>query len=96
MARTGKKPKKVKWSSKPFEKERAEFFAKQSGKCAICGKPESEMKMRMALDHSHKTLQLRGLLCYRCNKFFVGRHTLESATKLAAYLEVERGFNGKA
>jgi Recombination endonuclease VII len=63
---------------------------KQSAKCGICGKPESSFKMKLAVDHNHKTGQVRGLLCYRCNKFIVGRHTFESAERLLKYLSVEQ------
>lgn len=87
-----KKRKNKKWTSKDYEKEREEFFKKQKGRCAICGKHQSQFKRRLNLDHSHKSGQLRGLLCYFCNKFVVGRHTLESATKLVKYLEIERDF----
>ena len=83
-------PKKPKWSSRLYEKERAEFLKKQNGKCAICGKPQTAFKKRLNLDHNHKTGQLRGLLCYFCNKFVVGRHTFESALKLIRYLKIER------
>lgn len=85
----------MKWTSKPFEKERIEFFKKQKGCCAICGKHQREFKRRLSLDHSHKSGQLRGLLCYRCNKFIVGRHTLESATKLLKYLQIEKEYYGR-
>ncbi len=89
MAKRIKKPKPKKWTSKDFEKERAEFYEKQKGCCAICGKHESLFKNRLNLDHNHKTLQIRGLLCYFCNKFQVGRHTYESARKVFEYLKVE-------
>lgn len=72
------------------EKERQKLFVKQDGKCGVCFKPESAFKMRLAVDHNHKTGQVRGLLCYRCNKFIVGRHTLESATRVVNYLAVEK------
>ena len=73
------------------EEERHKLSIRQDGKCGICGKPESAFKCRLAVDHNHKTGLVRGLLCYRCNKFVVGRHTLETATKLIKYLEVENG-----
>lgn len=84
-----RKSKKIKWSSKPFEKEREEFYRKQDGRCAICEKPQSYFKRRLNLDHNHKTGKLRGLLCYRCNKFIVGRHTYDTALRLLKYLSVE-------
>lgn len=71
------------------EKERQKLFEKQEGKCGVCYKHESNFKMRLSVDHNHKTGQVRGLLCYRCNKFIVGRHTLESARRIVKYLEVE-------
>lgn len=39
----------------------------QQGKCAICGKHQSEFKRALAVDHNHITGQIRGLLCDRCN-----------------------------
>jgi len=77
------------------EKERQKLFDKQKGRCAICGKEEKEFKRRLNVDHNHKTGQVRGLLCYRCNKFVVGRHTYESASKVLNYLKVELITKGK-
>lgn len=38
----------------------------QKGGCWICGKlPKTR---RLSIDHSHKTGQIRGLLCHRCNR----------------------------
>ncbi len=71
------------------EAEREKLSILQGGKCGVCSKPESAFKNRLAVDHNHATGQVRGLLCYRCNKFVVGRHTLESALRLVAYLRVE-------
>lgn len=42
-----------------------EMFEAQSGLCAICGNPPN--RMRLAVDHSHDTGQVRGLLCFNCN-----------------------------
>ena len=44
-----------------------EIFEEQNGVCAICGRVESIMGRRLAVDHDHKTGKVRGLLCYRCN-----------------------------
>jgi hypothetical protein len=77
-------------SVKEAEAARELLSKAQAGKCAICGKHESEFKNRLAVDHNHKTGLVRGLLCYRCNKFVVGRHTFESALKLIRYLKIER------
>lgn len=72
------------------EAERRKLSDQQKGLCGLCQRPESSFKMRLAVDHNHKTGQVRGLLCYRCNKFIVGRHTFETASKLLKYLEIEK------
>lgn len=38
----------------------------QGGKCAICQRATGRTK-RLAVDHDHKTRQVRGLLCSTCN-----------------------------
>lgn len=43
------------------------FFEAQKGKCGICGKSAKREKRKLALDHDHNTLIVRGLLCYSCN-----------------------------
>lgn len=46
-----------------------ELLIKQNGKCAVCSKPEQEERYRrLAVDHCHDTLKVRGLLCHRCNR----------------------------
>lgn len=48
-----------------------DMFDKQEGKCAICKKPEKAVLRgvikRLAVDHCHKTNEIRGLLCTACN-----------------------------
>lgn len=41
------------------------MMADQNGGCAICG--QLEEVRQLAVDHSHKTGAIRGLLCRRCN-----------------------------
>lgn len=41
------------------------MFDEQMGLCAICHKPEIDIKL--AVDHCHETGKVRGLLCKRCN-----------------------------
>lgn len=43
------------------------MYVAQRGCCVICGKHQSEFKNRLAVDHSHKTGKIRGLLCITCN-----------------------------
>ena len=43
-----------------------EMFEAQGGGCAICGDAPTG-RNRLAVDHSHATGDVRGLLCFRCN-----------------------------
>jgi len=45
-----------------------QMFAKQDGRCAICGRHQSEFKHSLAVDHCHETGEVRGLLCSTCNR----------------------------
>lgn len=43
---------------------------KQKNKCIICGdRGNYKGKALLVVDHNHKTGQVRGLLCHRCNVF---------------------------
>src|SRR6185369_14421606 len=55
------------------------------GGCWICGKlPKTK---RLSIDHDHSSGQVRGLLCYQCNRRLIGRSRREHSWKyLAAYL----------
>lgn len=45
-------------------KERhAEMLAEQGGGCAICGRSDK----RLVVDHGHRDMAVRGLLCDMCN-----------------------------
>jgi hypothetical protein len=44
-----------------------EMFEKQKGCCSICGKHESGLNRILFVDHDHKTGEVRGLLCQKCN-----------------------------
>ena len=43
------------------------MFNNQNGKCAICGKHQTEFKEALSVDHCHRTGKIRGLLCKNCN-----------------------------
>jgi len=74
------------YSRKQINKMREELIAKHGNQCALCQKHRDAFKMSFSVDHSHKTGRIRGLLCYRCNKFLVGRNTIETAQKILDYL----------
>lgn len=48
-----------------------EMSKKQGDVCAICGKEEMRKRksevVRLSIDHNHKTGEIRGLLCHKCN-----------------------------
>ena len=41
------------------------MWQEQNGLCKICNKPSK--KVRLGIDHCHKTNKIRGLLCNSCN-----------------------------
>jgi len=43
------------------------ILVEQDFKCKICERPASDFKIRLHIDHCHKTGKIRGLLCYTCN-----------------------------
>jgi len=51
------------------------MLAVADGKCWICSKKPK--KSALNVDHDHKTGQVRGLLCFFCNKFMIGRRRRE-------------------
>ncbi len=74
------------------------MYELQKGKCPVCTKPiykpQNKYGKRAApVDHDHKTGRVRGLTCYRCNRFRIGRNTAESAKRLYDYLVSD--FDGR-
>jgi hypothetical protein len=69
-------------------------YKKQQGLCGICGKPETtngtrkhtKLDKRMAIDHSHETGKVRGLLCMSCNTKLAVLENAEFAAQARAYL----------
>ena len=47
------------------------FLEQQKGLCAICNRPETRKRKNkqpvLSVDHDHKTKEVRGLLCNKCN-----------------------------
>lgn len=74
------------YKTKQINQMRDALIDVHGNKCAICNKPREHFKKNFALDHNHKSNKIRGLLCFRCNKFIVGRQTIETANNLLYYL----------
>lgn len=69
-----------------------ELLKAQKNKCAICRKHNDE-KRNLAVDHNHKTGEIRGLLCFYCNHRRVGRLTdPDLVRKTADYLSQGTGL----
>ena len=49
------------------------LLAAQGGVCAICGNPPKNR--RLHIDHDHKTGRIRGLLCFTCNRYVLGKYS---------------------
>jgi hypothetical protein len=65
----------------------------QDGKCAVCDKDHSFFKKKLAVDHNHKTGEIRGLLCGYCNYRMIARHTDSNLLrKMADYLDNRTGW----
>lgn len=74
------------YNKKTIDLMREGLIAQHGNQCAICKKRRSAFKKNLSIDHNHKTGKIRGLLCFRCNKFAVGRNTIESARQILNYL----------
>ncbi len=76
---------------KVTDEEYAERLELQHGGCAICGaKPKTR---RLHVDHDHRTMRVRGLLCHRCNRAlpsWVDRDWLNNAWHYLLRFELRR------
>lgn len=63
----------------------------QGGVCIVCGR--SPKTVRLSIEHDHKTKRVRGLACFRCNKYRIGMNTVETAEIVLAYLK--SSFDGR-
>jgi hypothetical protein len=60
----------------------------QDYKCAICGIHEENITKKLAVDHDHKTNQVRGYLCNNCNRGIgLLKDDVEVMKKAIEYLE---------
>lgn len=62
----------------------------QDGHCALC--PNEPRTRKLHTDHDHRTGEVRGLLCFRCNRSVPYWATSEWALNLFGYLH--RAENG--
>lgn len=65
----------------------AAIYEAQGGRCAICQRATGKTK-RLAVDHDHKTGEVRGLLCGPCNRGVLGhlRDDPEALQRAITYL----------
>lgn len=63
-----------------------EIYQKQNGCCFFCGRHQSELPIRLAVDHDHRTGRIRGLLCQMCN-VSLGRIEETGIQKVLDYLD---------
>ena len=70
-----------------------QLLEKQNHCCAMCEKHVSTMDKRLAVDHNHKTGEIRGLLCGYCNHRVIGNHTDGAKLrKMADYVDGGTGW----
>jgi len=65
-----------------------DLLLKQDFRCAICGKHQRYLKVKLSIDHNHLTGEIRGLLCHRCN-YLLGN--IEKFNYLPELLKYMRG-----
>jgi Recombination endonuclease VII len=74
------------------EEEYNEILAAQGGGCAICGRTTAEEGRSLAVDHNHKTGEIRGILCAYHNHRVVGKWTdVELLRKVLEYISKGTG-----
>lgn len=73
-----------------------EILKSQNYCCAICDRNETEFTNKLAVDHNHKSKNIRGLLCFHCNKFKVGKLTTKTAKQVYEYLLKHDGSDGES
>lgn len=62
-----------------------ELLAAQGGHCALCPR-EPTARRRLDMDHDHKRMVLRGLLCWVCNRAVPDNMPREWVEKLPEYM----------
>jgi Recombination endonuclease VII len=69
--------------------EQYELLLKQQNySCAICGRPETNFKRKLSVEHDHTTGEIKGLCCDHCNRIVLGKiRDPNIFRKAAEYLE---------
>ena len=72
------------------------LFELQGGRCAICGKHQSEVSTTFHVDHDHETGRIRALLCSGCN-IGIGqfKEDVEIIKKVMEYLNTSGPHSSK-
>lgn len=78
------------------EKQYKTQLKEQGNRCALCRTHKSHYSKSLAQDHNHKTGVNRGIVCYYCNKFRIGRHNLASARALYDYMTKYEGDHNES
>lgn len=85
------KNKESKWKQQGIKithKEYIELFNKQDGKCALCFAKAEDLTKSLAVDHSHTTGTIRGLLCGSCNQALgLFKDNIEVMKRAITYLD---------
>lgn len=69
------------------EGDYARMLEEQGGVCALCGKKPG--RIRLAVDHDHKTGTVRALLHARCNRAIgVFEFSVDTLIRLIAYIQL--------
>lgn len=63
-----------------------ETLKSQNNVCAICAKPNTSSKRRLAVDHHHISGKVRGIICYNCNRALHAFDDLDLFNKIMLYL----------
>lgn len=63
----------------------ARLLEAQDGHCALC--PATPKTRRLNIDHDHRTMKVRGLLCHRCNRALPQWVTMQWLLATIAYLD---------
>lgn len=66
---------KAKWSriKRVYGLSKEQYDELNTGSCPICLR-EFGPRVRPCVDHDHKTLEVRGVICLYCNLRIIGRH----------------------